>query len=141
MLNYKLLRALYAKLNKEDKLRLKKELLGNIATGINYFARDVDFGFSKVEKMAEFFNRSIDDFSTMPRKKSGDTDEEDKTPVTEIEAQRAKLEDKVSTMQSTINALEEAVRTKNDMIALKIEEINKLRSVIAHMTELNLLRV
>ena len=123
MLNTQLVDQMYAELPKERQQELITLLFKNSKQTMNYFKRTKDISLSKLEILADFFHMPLDYFransSFWANKIYGSINNIGSITLSgNLIAENEALRKEIASIKKTIEAYEQTIKTKDDMIAL-----------------------
>lgn len=122
MLNTELVDRMYAELPKERQQELITLLFKNSKQTMNYFKRTKDISLSKLEILADFFHMPLDYFrsnsSFFAHNIYGSNNIGNITLSGNLIAENESLRREIAGIKKNIEAYEETIKTKDDMIAL-----------------------
>ena len=123
MLNTQLVDQMYAELPKERQQELITLLFKNSKQTMNYFKRTKDISLSKLEILADFFHMPLDYFRANSSFRANNIYGSNNnigniTLSGNLIAENEALRKEIASIKKTIEAYEQTIKTKDDMIAL-----------------------
>ena len=133
MLNLELIDSLYASLPSDQQKQLITLLFKRSKQTMAYFRRTKDISLSKLETLADFFHMPLDYFRAGSSFKttniSGNNNFVGNVTVnSNLMVENEMLRSKVISMEATIEAKNETIKAKDDLISSKIEENIELKA-------------
>ena len=132
MLNLELLNNLYNGLPDEQKKQLIALLFKRSKQTMAYFARTKDISLSKLEIIADFFHMPLDYFRQGSKMASTNVSGNGNTVGnvninTNLMMENDMLKEKIQNLEAMVEAKNETIIAKNEVIAARVSEIESLR--------------
>ena len=133
MLNLELIDSLYASLPSDQQKQLITLLFKRSKQTMAYFRRTKDISLSKLETLADFFHMPLDYFRAGSSFKTNNISGNNNfvgnvTVNSNLMVENEMLRSKVISMEATIEAKNETIKAKDDLISSKNEENIELKA-------------